>query len=251
MADEAFDTKRLLALRKLTRSVADLLRGELKEYLATLGPLLLPRNVFGHQLDGGGTKETIRGAEANFKDLQTLYETLAGGKPFNLPKELKAPVVVMSVAPELIPVDYIHPAKDGTMTKTITVTSPLRWVLGFSGYGPKRLPDLLGNRTASKEIAEIVLHTLLLHFILTRQPALVRMLEALRFPVSSGRLPGLGELPITFVSAPVLTIRPPDDVLIENTEISGTDFFEEVIDSTTIASIADPLRQRLMEIVRQ
>jgi hypothetical protein len=251
MADEAFDSKRLRALRRLTRSVADLLRGELKENLATLSPLLLPRTVFGSQLDGGGARESVRGAEANFKELQTLYETLAGGKPYNLPKELKAPVMVMSVAPELTPMEYLHPAKDGALTRNIAITSPLRWVLSYSGYGVQRLPELLANRTVTKEVAEVVLHTLLLHFVLTRQPGVVRLLEALRFPVSSGRLSGLGELPVTFVSAPVQTIRPPDEVLIENTEISGTDAFEEVVDLGTITALSDPLHKRLTEIVEQ
>jgi hypothetical protein len=251
MADAAFDTKRLLALRKLTRSVADLLRGELREYLATLSPLLWPRMVFGSQLDGVGARESVRGAEANFKELQTLYETLAGGKPYNLPKELKAPVTVLSVAPELAPVEYLHQAKDGAMSKNITVTSPLRWVLSYGGYGAKRLPEVLETRAGTKEVAEVVLHVLLLHFVLTRQPGIVRILEGLRFPVSSGRLPGLGELPVMFVSALVQTIRPPDDVLIENTEVSGTDAFEEVVDGKAVAALADPLRQKLEGVFEQ
>jgi hypothetical protein len=251
MAGEAFDTQRLLALRKLTRAVADLLRGELKEHLTTLAPLLWPKMVFGSQLDGGGARETVGGAEASFKELQTLYGTLAHGKPYSLSNELKPPVVVLSVAPELTPVEYIHQAKDGTMTKSITVTSPLKWGLSYSGYGTKRLPELLGIRTGTKEVAEVVLHTLLLHFVLIRQPGVMRLLEGLRFPVSSGRLPGLGELPIMFVSAPLKTIRPPDDVLIENTEISGTDAFEEVVDLGTITALPDPLHKRLTEVIEQ
>ena len=44
-----------------------------------------------------------------------------------------------------------------------------------------------------------------------------------------GKLPELGELPITFLSGPISTIRPPDNVIIESTELSGADAFEEVI----------------------
>jgi hypothetical protein len=58
-------------------------------------------------------------------------------------------------------------------------------------------------------------------------------------------------LPVTFVAAPVQTIRPPDEVLIENTEISGTDAFEEVIDLGTLTTLSDPLHKRLTEIVEQ
>ena len=68
MADEPFTTQRLLALRKITRSVADLLRGELREYLATLSPLFRPRAVLGNHVEGG-VNEPVKGADAVFKAL--------------------------------------------------------------------------------------------------------------------------------------------------------------------------------------
>lgn len=45
--NQAFDIPRLSVLRKLTRAVADILTGELKTHLATLTPLIQPRQVFG------------------------------------------------------------------------------------------------------------------------------------------------------------------------------------------------------------
>jgi hypothetical protein len=250
MADEAFDTQRLLALRKLTRALADLLRGEVKDYLTALGPLLRPHTVFGSLVDGGG-KDAVRGADAAFKDLQGLYAVVAATKPFNLPRELKPPLDVMNSSLELTPVEYPHAVEAGAVRKTVTVAAPLRWVLSYAGYGPKRLQEILTGRASGKEMLEIALHALLLHVVVSKQVGVARILEALRFPVSSGRLPGLGELPITFVSAPVTTLRPPDAVIVENTEISGTDAFEEVVDLGTVAAVADPLRQRLIEVVTQ
>jgi len=51
--EERVSTQRLLALRKLTRSVSELLRDQMRNYLSTLSPLFRPRNVLGNynQLD--------------------------------------------------------------------------------------------------------------------------------------------------------------------------------------------------------
>src|SRR6059058_5096549 len=57
MAEE-FTTQRLLALRKLTRALADLLRGQAKDYLATLGPLFRPRSILGGYTETN-PKETV------------------------------------------------------------------------------------------------------------------------------------------------------------------------------------------------
>jgi hypothetical protein len=251
MADEALNTKRLLALRKLTRAVSDLVRAEVRDYLATLAPLLRPQTVFGSLVDAAGLKESVRGADAAFKDLQDVYAGLIGAKPFTLPRELKPPLEVMNSSIELTPVEYGHAVQGPVGSKTVVVTTPLRWVLSYTGYGQERLQEVAAGRESNKEVLEVVVHTLLLHVLLTRQAGIGRMLESLRFPVSAGRLPGLGELPVTFISAPVTTLRPPDAVIVESTEISGTDAFEEVIDLGTVDAIGDPLRQRLLDVVKQ
>jgi hypothetical protein len=91
----------------------------------------------------------------------------------------------------------------------------------------------------------------MLHVVITRQAGLTRILEVLHFPVTAGRLPGFGELPITFIASVVSTVRPPDDVIIESTEISGSDTFEEVINLDELVKRRDPFRERLIELVKQ
>jgi hypothetical protein len=248
--DESYSTKRLLVLRKLTRAVADLLRGQLKDYLATLSPLLRPRAVLGDYVQGA-TKETVKGSEAAFKELQSLYETVAGSKPFNLPRELKPPLEVLSSGLEITPTEYAHAARTDRESKTVTVTSPLQWVLSFSGYAPKRLNELRAERSPTgNDVQQFVLHYLMLHAVMTRQTGVTKILEALHFPVSSGRLPALGDLPVVFITCTVATVRPPDDVIIESTEISGMDAFEEVVDVGRMLAMRDPLHERLLEIVK-
>ena len=83
--DRPMNTQQLLQLRKLTRAVSDQLRGQLKDYLVTLSPLIRPRTVLGDYVQGS-VKETVRGADKTFKDLQSLYESVAGASPFHLAK---------------------------------------------------------------------------------------------------------------------------------------------------------------------
>ena len=246
--DERFNTKRLLSLRKLTRAAADLLRGQLREHLATLAPLLRPRSVLGDYAKGT-VKESVRGADTAFKELQAQYESVAAARPFGLPKELTAPVDAVGVGLEIAPVEYVHQAKTDGQSKAVAVTMPLRWVLSYSGHGPRRLRELLANPDrASNELGQTVLHTLVLHLVLNRQPGLGQLFEGLRFPASSGKLPGLGELPVVFLTAAVPTVRPPDDVIMESTEISGMDAFEEVVDPDELLRLRDPLREHLVEL---
>jgi hypothetical protein len=248
--EERFSTKQLLALRKLTRAAGDLLRGQLKQHLETLAPLLRPRNVLGEYVQPA-TKETIKGAEAAFKELQTLYETIAVSKPFQLPKELKPPISVLSTALELSPMEYAHAAKTERETKTVTITSPLKWVLTYAGFGPRRLRDLLAERNRTgDELQQLVLHYLMLHIVLTKQPGVMKLLESLQFPVNSGRLADCGELPVASLSAGLATVRPPDEVIIQSTEISGMDAFEEVVSPEDIMALRDPLHVRLLELAK-
>jgi hypothetical protein len=84
--------------------------------------------------------------------------------------------------------------------------------------------------------------------VLNSHPGLPRLLEALRFPVSSERFPQFGELPIPCISSSVSTLRPSDELIIESTEISGRDAFEEVVNLDDLRTLEDPLKTQLMEI---
>jgi len=85
---------------------------------------------------------------------------------------------------------------------------------------------------------------------LSHQKGATSILEALRFSLSTTRLPEFGELPVTRISSPVLTVRPPDEVILESTEISGRDAFEEVVDVEAMLNMTDPLKDRLVQLVK-
>jgi len=252
MANEEFTTKKLLSLRKLTRAVADLLRGQLKDYLAALAIQFRPKSVFGEFVEG--PKEYFKGAEASFKELQTTYESLAASKLYNLPKEFKQPLSVASQIPEVGTFEYAHEAKAGGQSKTVIVTAPLRFIISYTGFGPKRLKELLATRAAggpTSDLQDLVLHTLMLQVVVSRQAGLGKILEALRFPLGIGKIPGAGDLPFVFAAAAVPTLLPPDEVIIESTEISGTDTFEEVVNLEALTALTDPFKDKLIELAQQ
>ena len=245
---EAFES--VLVLRRVTRAVADGLRAQLIDYLATLTPLFRPKTVLGDYMMGGA-KEPARRADKAFKELQALYEAIAPTKPFNLPRELKPPIDVPSVTLELTPLEYVHVVNTNGQSRNITVRSPLTWVLTYSGFAPPRFKELLDSKGRSNdEVQKFLLSYLALHVVTTNQPGVAQMLESLHFPISSGTSPALGELPVTRITVPIATMRASDDVVIQSAELTGVDAFEEVVRVDDIPKMRDTLKERLLDIVK-
>jgi hypothetical protein len=243
----------LLVLRKLTRAIADAVRSQMTEYLSTVTPLLHPAAVLGDYVQGGMKESTLR-AERAFKEVQTLYQSLAPTKPFSLSRELTTPFNFPSSTLEITPVEYAHVAQNGETTRNITVRCPLSWVLTYSGYAPSRVAQLLGSSLklrATDELQKFVLSQVILHVALNTHPGLLRMLEGLHFPISTTKSPELGDLPITRVGVAISTSRPSDAVIIESAELTGMDAFEEVVTVEDISRLSDPLRERLLDIARE
>lgn len=241
----------VLVLRKLTRAITDVARAQMTEYLATLTPLLQPKTVLGDYIQGG-PKESSRRADKAFKELQALYEAVAPAKPFHLSKDLTLPLSFSPTGLEITPHDYAHVAQAGAESRTIMVRPPLTWVLTYTGFAPSRLQELLNTKMRSgEELQRFLLSYLIMHVVTTSQPGLLQVFEALRFPVTTARVPEFGELPITRIGATVSTGRPSDAVVIESAELTGMDAFEEVVEVDDISGMRDPWRERLLEVARQ
>lgn len=247
---ETYTTERLLALRKLTRSIADLLRGQMHAYLSALAPLMRPAALLGHYVIGGA-KEVSKDAIKTFQELENIYGTAASSKPFGLLKELRTPFEVAGSALELSAVEYSHAVKTDGQTKTVLITSPFKWVLTYADFAPHKLRQLLAdkNRTDT-DAARFVLHYCLLQVVLAKQTAATQMLDALHFDLTAGRLQEFGDLPIITVASTVPTLRPPDSVIIQSTEISGRDSFEEIVDVEGLLAMRDPFKEKLIELVK-
>ncbi len=241
----------LLVLRKLTRAITDVVKTQMMEYLATLSPLFRPSTVLGDYVQGG-QKEMTRKAEKAFKQLQTMYDTIATAKPFNLPRELTLPLNFPGTTLEITPHEYAHVAHQGADAKTITVRAPLTWSLTYTGYSPARLQELVNTKMrSSDEVLKFVLSYLILNVVTQSQPGLLQILEALHFPLTTTKMPDLGDLPITRIGVDVATTRPSDAVVRESAELTGMDAFEEIVNLEDLARLRHPLKERLLEIARQ
>lgn len=249
--DSPVSTPSLLVLRRVTRAVAEAVRAQMTEHLATLAPLLRPKMVLGDYVEGGG-KESPRRAEKAFKELQTLYEQVAATKPYALPRELTSPLRIPDTGLEITPVDYQYEIQTGTSARTIKVRSPLTWTLSYSGFGPARLPDLLKAKLRTgDELSQFVLSNLALHVVTTNSPGLMQVFEALHFPITSTVVAESGPLPMTRIGIGIGTSRPSDDVILETAELTGVDAFEEVINLDELSKLPDPLKERLLQISQQ
>jgi hypothetical protein len=248
MSDEI---QTLLTLRKVTRALAEHLRGQMTEHLATLTPLLRPRAVFGDYVQGGA-KEGAKRADKAFKELQSLWESLVSAKPFTgLPRELNPPLDVLGHTLEITPVDYAHSAANDHETKAVTVRSPLKWVLTYTGFAPARLGELIALRSRNTEdLQKAVLNYLTLHIVLSNQPGVGRILDALHFPLTFEKHDAFGVLPVVTISAGISTRRPADSVIFQSAELTGMDAFEEVVVVDDITRLSDQGRERMLEIVR-
>jgi hypothetical protein len=258
--EDRFSTKKLLALRQLTRAISLAMRAEVVEYVAALLPVLRPSAVLGAYAQGG-TKDNDGTVEKTFKELTALFESVAGSPPFDLHKDLRTPLDLVSWGVELSPVEYVRKVKTPAGEKSITITSPLKWALSYSGlapgkltstgFSPQRMRELLNNRSRSTdELRQLVLHYLVMHLAVTKQPRLGKVFNDLHFPLVTERIPEFGQLPFTCVSSFVTTILPPDEVLIEHTEIAGKDAFEEVVNDEAMKTLPDPLRDKINELAK-
>jgi len=241
----------LLGLRKLTRAITDVVRVQMTEYLKVLTPLLRPKAVLGDYVQGG-PKEPSRRADKAFADLQALYDKVAVARPYNLPRELATPLNFATPTLEITPLDYVHVVQSGSDSRRINVRCPLTWVLTYSDFPPNRLKELLDAKARSiEELQRFVLNYLVMHIATTSDPALMRVFEALHFPLTSSKSAEFGDLPITRIGIGISTYRPSDSLVIQSAELTGMDAFEEVIKVEDIAALSDPLKSRLLEVARQ
>ena len=249
MKEQDYTTQKLLTLRKLTRTAGEIINGQMKDYIASLAPLFRPRAIFGDHIQGNG-KESVKGSEQAFKELKAIYESVATGTPFYLPKELNSPLMQMTSSLELVPWEYSHNAKIDGEEKTVAVTCPYKFAISYTGYSPRHLEELLKNRNRNEgELQQCVLHYLAMHTVISKQPGLVKILERLHFRLASDQWPGFGALPITVITSSISTILPPDALVIESTELSGKDAFEELVNVGDAARLGDPFKEQLIAVL--
>ncbi|MBL8473005.1 MAG: hypothetical protein KF778_07305 [Rhodocyclaceae bacterium] len=247
--NQDFDISKLLQLRTLTSALADFFARQVRDYLASLTPLLQPRILLGEHVRY--EKSAVKGQDTALQELSKLFASVAKSRELNLQSELKAPLDIFGATLEITPASYSYTPQGAA--KPITITTPLCWILSYKDMGPARMRELIANhaRSGDAELHPAVVHYLVLYMLANRRPGAAPLMDALRFPLSIQPAPEFGGLPLVRVTAPVGTIRPPDLVIHYSTQISGTTQFEEVINLPDIAKLADPLKEQLVVLVRE
>lgn len=242
--------EQLPRLHKITSEVQKICRGQLRTYLDALAPLFRPRRILGNHIEGAGT-ESVVGADQNINELRELYFK-ARGRPFDLRKELPTPLESVGTQIQLYEWEYLYEVRKDRDLRTITVVSPLTWVLAYpSTYTLSMMRQVVAGKQDrdAEGVRSFVLRACLMQLLFAKLPELAALFEGLRYRVEVRKSPQLGDLPLVTVSATIRTVRPTDDLLLAATGLSGRTGFEEVIDDDQAAHIADPLQAQVLEVL--
>lgn len=246
---QGLQIEQLAHLHELTKDVAKLCRNQLRTHLDALAPLFRPRRILGDFVEGVG-KEPVSAADQSLAELRESYFKV-GPKPFDLRRELQTPIESISTQIQCHEWEYLYEVRRDRESKSITVVSPLVWVLSYpSTYSLSMLRQVVAGKQERDQdsVRAFVLRACMMNLLFLKQPALKALFEGLRYRVEIRKQPLLGDLPMVTVSAAIPTFRPSDDVLLLATGMSGRMGFQEVVDIEESRLIADPLKQHLAAI---
>ena len=251
MTDEAnqgreITLEQMMALRAPTEAISAWLRAEAQDRLETLRLLLSPRRFLGQHLRTSQGDE-VKGADKLFAELQASYKAVAA-EPLKITTRLGSPLDHISSDLSLHPWEYTHEATDGSETRSITVKSPVSWILTYaSPLSFTQVRQMLAGAVPrdDAQIRQFAINACLMKLTLARSGGIVRLLEALRLRVATVTSPETGALPLVKVSTCVPAFRPADGVVLGAARLSGVPTFEELVDLEALGSIQDPLRAKL------
>jgi len=242
--------KQLPELREKTEAISKLFEQQLRQHLETLRPLLSPRRLLGRYVGGN---EEVPGAEKAKELLKARYSNIS-----------KKPLLLSSNFPEdlfshldsrltLHPWNYTHEARSDNETQTLTLTSPVKWVLSYRSdltLAQAREAVTSQEDHLKKSLRLFALNALVLDLLLKTYSGLSALLAGLRFEAQSEMQEGLGELPLMVIHACLPSFRPADDLILGATRFSGVPAFIELIDLDSIHNLADPLKSQLEALIR-
>ncbi len=252
MVDQPAETLSLAEFgerRQKTEAVSRWVRERLEQHLEILRQPFDPRRVFGRTATAtSGGRIDVGAADAALAQLTQRYKQ-ACGAPFTLRAELP-PEVIASIDTQLVVYPYEYPYKlaSGGETKTIKITSPLRFVLSYASHYTLALLDRVLAKQEERredEVRQFVVNALAVAAVLERNPALGQMFRDLRFEVGSVTREGLGKLPLVTLTSHLPTIRATDDVIAGVTGISGVAAFIELLPRDPLGQLRDPLREEI------
>lgn len=239
----------MVRLRPISQKMSHIMYQRLRQYLNTMGVFFVPRKLLGKNIQSA-FKEPIKDADSNFLLIQEAFRKVCGA-PFDLPSKLESPLPAIKNKLELYPWEYTYPLENES-SRTITVRSPVKWVLGFSsGYGLSNMRDVLSGKGELNpdEVKRFVVNCLVIDLAIQNNPGIKQILADLRYPLNSEVSADLGKLKLTTVSSAIPSFRPPDEVIVSAVQLSGQPVFEELIDVEAVKSIEDPFKEEALAIL--
>jgi hypothetical protein len=190
--------------------------------------------------------EEVPGSDKAFAELQQQYAAVCDD-PFGLPKKLQPPLPPISNQLEATPLQYALFPGD-SKDKVISITSPVRWILSYRSECPLgRLKAMISGTEARQadDMRQSLVDHLSMVVFLKHFSALTQLLEDLRYSVNTTELSDLGGLPVVVLEAPFQSFLPPDDFILQVTQLSGISAFQEIIDLEAVENLPDPLKESL------
>ena len=235
--------------RRKTIAVSDFLRNRIAGHLETLQPLLAPERVLGKFASG---KAEVPGAERALADLQKTYQAFTAS-PYELSPNFDPHwLTLVGQRIELHPWEYAHEARSERESKSITITSPLRWIVNYSANcSLAQFKQELGGRDSRRleKLRQFVVNALVLQQVVAKTTGLPALLSDLRLELKIEQAPGIPKLPLVVISSLLPSYRPADDLVLAAAAFSGVTAFVELIDLDQLNTWPDSLKANIELLV--
>lgn len=244
------DNQQFMQLRQNTEKISEVLNKRLREHLKVLRPLFIPRKLLGTYIESTSTDE-VHGSDKAFADLQKHFAAICE-EPFGLSKKLRSPLAPISNKLDAVPYQYALYA-GGSNEKATTVTAATRWILSYqSECTISRLAAMVSGaeNPQPEDMKQSLIAHLTLVIFLKQFPALEQLLQDLRYEVAIEELKDLGGLPVVVLKAPIEPFLPPDDFILQITQLSGISAFQEIIDLDAVDNLPDLFKDALRASVK-
>src|SRR5262249_45626086 len=228
---EPINVAQLLHLHTLTKEVSKFCQKQLRVYLDTMALLFRPRRILGEAIEGG-ERESVGGSDKTLAEVRDLYKKSAL-RPFGVRPGLNGPLGSVATQMQLYEWEYQYETKSERGWQSIKVTSPLTWVLAYSSpYSLSMVRQVLAGKEErnAESLKAFVLRACVLHLQFAKIPAIADLLAGLRYEVEVRHSPEMGDLPLVTISAPIKTLRPPDNLVSMASGLAGGASFAEVLD---------------------
>src|SRR5882762_2185995 len=217
-------------VRRKTEGVAKFLQQQLSGHLEVLRPLLAADRLLGRY---SGGKEEVAGADRALSELQQQYKQFTA-KPFDLPLEFDMHwLTLVGTRLELYPWEYTHEVKTDRESKTITMTSSVRWILSYSSnYTMTQAREVLSGKEQRRPeyVRQFVVNALIMQLVVRKNPGLAQLFADLRYELKVVPAPDLKGLPLATITSSLPSFRPADDLILAAVAFSGVPAFIELID---------------------